>query len=79
MRSSLLITLGLTGLALTACATGPAPVRSYSLGEGVVAYDDLKRAGEKCQSEGGTIRAKQDGGDPAQLSNYSCVIPPSGK
>ena len=79
MRLPTLITLGLAGLAITACTTGPAPVRSYSLGEGVVAYDDLKRAGEKCQSEGGTIRAKQDGGDPAQLSNYSCVIPSGGK
>ena len=79
MRFAPLITLGLTGLALCACATtGPAPVRSYSLGEGVVAYDDLRRAGEKCQSEGGTIRAKQDGGDPAQLSNYTCVIPRPG-
>lgn len=78
MRKAILITLGLTGLALTACETGPAPVRSYSLGEGVVAYDDLKRAGEKCQSEGGSIRAKQDGGDPAQLSNYTCVIPRPG-
>lgn len=78
MRLPILITLGLTGLALAACETGPAPARSYSLGEGVVAYDDLRRAGDKCRSEGGTIRAKQDGGDPAQLSNYACVIPHPG-
>jgi hypothetical protein len=67
--------LGFSGLALTACAVGPAPERSYSLGDGVVSYDDLRREGDKCKASGGTIRAKADGGDPAQLSNYTCVIP----
>nr|WP_246263567.1 hypothetical protein [Caulobacter soli] len=64
------------GLALTGCATddvASAPT-SYSLGRGVVSYDELRRADEKCAAEGGKIEAKQDGGDPAQLSNYTCVI-----
>ncbi len=75
MRGAGILALGLSGLALTACAVGPAPERSYSLGDGVVSYDDLRREGDKCKAAGGTIRAKQDGGDPAQLSNYTCVIP----
>ncbi|KQV57119.1 MULTISPECIES: hypothetical protein [unclassified Caulobacter] len=79
MRRIALIALGLTGLALTACQAVSAQERSYSLGDGIVSYDDLRREGDKCKSSGGTIRAKQDGGDPAQLSNYTCVIPPSGK
>jgi len=79
MRRVALIALGLTGLTLTACQAVSAQERSYSLGDGIVSYDDLRREGDKCKASGGTIRAKQDGGDPAQLSNYTCVIPPSGK
>ena len=79
MRRSALIALGLSGLSLTACQAVSAPDRSYSLGDGVVSYDDLRRAGEKCKSDGGVIQSKQDGGDPAQLSNYTCVIPRAGK
>lgn len=79
MRRVALASLGATALALTACQAVSAPDRSYSLGEGVVSYDELRRAGDKCQAEGGTIRAKQDGGDPAQLANYTCVIPRAGK
>jgi hypothetical protein len=79
MRRVALIALGLSGLALTACQAVSARERSYSLGDGIVSYDDLRREGEKCKASGGTIRAKQDGGDPAQLSNYTCVIPLSGK
>ncbi len=75
MRRAAILALGFSGLALTACAVGPAPERSYSLGDGVVSYDDLRRSGEKCKADGGVIQAKQDGGDPAQLSNYTCVIP----
>ncbi|MET3667414.1 hypothetical protein [Caulobacter sp. 1776] len=78
MRRIALFALGLTGLALTACAVA-AQDRSYSLGDGIVSYDDLRREGDKCKASGGTIRAKQDGGDPAQLSNYTCVIPRAGK
>jgi hypothetical protein len=79
MRRIALIALGLTGLALMACQAVSTQERSYSLGDGIVSYDDLRREGDKCKASGGTIRAKQDGGDPAQLSNYTCVIPPSGK
>jgi hypothetical protein len=79
MRNALVLALGLSSLALTACAGVAATERSYSLGDGVVSYDDLRREGEKCKASGGIIRAKQDGGDPAQLSNYTCVIPKAGK
>jgi hypothetical protein len=74
MRRLALAALGLAALTLTACAVS-AQDRSYSLGDGVVSYDDLRREGEKCKASGGIIQAKQDGGDPAQLSNYTCVIP----
>lgn len=74
MRRAAILALGLSGLALTACAA-VAQDKSYSLGDGTVSYDDLRREGDKCKAAGGTIRAKQDGGDPAQLSNYTCVIP----
>lgn len=79
MRRIALIALGLTALTLAACQAVSAPDRSYSLGEGIVSYDDLRRAGDKCKAEGGVIQSKQDGGDPAQLSNYTCVIPRAGK
>ena len=79
MRRAAVIALGLSGLALSACQAVSAPDRSYSLGDGIVSYDDLRRAGDKCKADGGTIRFKQDGGDPAQLSNYTCVIPRAGK
>ncbi len=73
--------LALTGTGLAACATdGVAPAKtSYSLGRGVVNYDELRRANDKCAADSGKIEAKQDGGDPAQLGNYTCVIPKSGK
>ncbi len=68
-------------LALAGCATdGVAPAKaSYSLGTGTVGYDQLRRDSERCAADGGKIEAKQDGGDPTQLSNYTCVIPKSGK
>ena len=75
MRRAALLAVGLSGLTLTACAGVAATDRSYSLGDGVVSYDDLRREGDKCKASGGVIQAKQDGGDPAQLSNYTCVIP----
>ena len=63
------------GAVLAACASDAAPAKtSYSLGRGVVSYDELRRDSEKCAADGGKIEAKQDGGDPAQLSNYTCVI-----
>jgi hypothetical protein len=63
-------------LAVAGCSTddvASAPT-SYSLGRGTVSYDQLRRDSEKCAADGGKIEAKQDGGDPAQLSNYTCVI-----
>ena len=78
MRRAAILALGLSGLALTACAVA-ATDKSYSLGDGTVSYDDLRREGDKCKASGGVIRAKQDGGDPAQLSNYTCVIPREAK
>lgn len=79
MRRAAILALTLSGAALAACQAVSAPDRSYSLGDGVVSYDDLRREGDKCKASGGTIRAKQDGGDPVQLSNYTCVIPRTGK
>ncbi len=67
--------MGLTFASLAACSATMAPDKSYSLGRGVVNYDELRRAGDKCKADGGVLQAKQDGGDPAQLSNYTCVIP----
>lgn len=72
------LAMALTGLGLltlSACAESGASAQSYSLGRGVVNYDELRRAGDRCKADGGTLQAKQDGGDPAQLSNYTCVIP----
>jgi len=59
-------------LLLSACAA--APTNSYSLGSGIASYDDLRRATEQCNARGGRIVPQDNGGDPAQLSNYSCVI-----
>jgi hypothetical protein len=79
-RTTYLASLGLA-LALAGCATdGATPATSsYSLGRGTASYDQLRRDSEKCAADGGKIEAKQDGGDPTQLSNYTCVIPKSGK
>jgi len=79
-RAALLALAGL-GLATAGCATDDvAPAKtSYSLGRGIVSYDELRRASETCAADGGKIEAKQNGGDPAQLGNYTCVIPKAGK
>lgn len=74
-RSLAIVCLGLAFASLAACATDDASGQSYSLGRGIVNYDELRRAGDTCAAAGGAIQAKQDGGDPAQLSNYTCVIP----
>jgi hypothetical protein len=75
--------LALVGLAFAAagCATDDvaSAKTSYSLGRGVASYDQLRRDSEKCATDGGKIESKQDGGDPAQLANYTCVIPRTGK
>lgn len=79
-RATSLALAGLA-LALAGCATdGARPTKaSYSLGRGTASYDQLRRDSEKCAADGGKIEAKQDGGDPTQLANYSCVIPKGGK
>jgi len=58
-------------LLLGACSTQADD--SYSLGRGIVSYDELRRASETCKARGGVIEPKSQG-DPAQLSNYTCVI-----
>ena len=71
MRAAVLLALVLLG----ACATQPdANPGSYTLGRGLVTYDELKRAKDKCVEAGGTVRPYGDGGDQYQLSNYQCVI-----
>ena len=60
-------------LLLSAC--GALPSASYTLGSGIASYDDLRRATDECTARGGHIEPKNDGGDPADLSNYTCVIP----
>jgi len=79
-RTTSLALAGLA-LALAGCATdGAAPAKaSYSLGRGTASYDQLRRDSDRCAADGGKIEAKQDGGDPTQLANYSCVIPKGGK
>lgn len=77
--NGLAVLAGLAVISLGACASGEVSPQSYSLGRGIVNYDELRRAGEKCQSEGGKLEPKMDGGDPAQLANYTCVIPKAGK
>ena len=74
-RAAVLALVGF-GLVSTGCASGgAAPAKtSYSLGRGVVNYDELRRASAQCTADGGKIEFKQDGGDPAQLSNYTCLI-----
>ena len=63
-------------LSLAACAGVQAKIESYSLGRGLVTYDDMRRAKEKCASEDGFVRPKDVGGDMAQMSNYVCEIQP---
>jgi hypothetical protein len=74
-RTAILALVGL-GFATAGCATDDvAPAKSsYSLGRGTVSYDQLRRDSDQCAADGGKIESKQDGGDPAQLSNYTCVI-----
>ncbi|MBI1406900.1 MAG: hypothetical protein GC145_12330 [Caulobacter sp.] len=78
MRGAVLIGLAgltLTGLSLTACATEPeANPGSYTLGRGLVNYDEMNRAKKQCEAAGGVVRPFDDGGDPNQMSNYQCVI-----
>ena len=81
MRARLLLPPILVGLwLLGACASqADANPGSYTLGRGLVTYDELKRAKDSCVAAGGTVRPYSDGGDQYQLSNYQCVIAPKEK
>jgi len=73
MRTAIAVSL----LLLTgACASLDARMGSYSLGRGLLTYDDMRRAKEACAEAGGVVRPKDVGGDMAQLSNYVCEIQP---
>ena len=61
---------------LAACAGVQARMESYSLGRGLVTYDEMRRAQQQCADAGGVVRPKDAGGDLAQLSNYICDIQP---
>lgn len=71
MRALFLLPLVL----LAACATqGEANPGTYTLGRGIVNYDEMRRAKAQCEQSGGTVRPIDAGGDPNQMSNYQCVI-----
>jgi len=57
---------------LSACGTGS----SEQLGTGIASYDALRTSQAQCATRGGAIKLQQNG-DPAELSDYSCVIPGS--
>jgi hypothetical protein len=68
MRAAMILSISLA--ALGGCASGS----SETLGSGIASYDALRQANTACIARGGQIKPRQ-GGDPAQLSDYSCVIP----
>ncbi|MDO9335520.1 MAG: hypothetical protein EON95_10695 [Caulobacteraceae bacterium] len=71
MRAAVLLPLVLLG----ACASQPeANPGSYTLGRGLVTYDELKRAKDQCEAAGGVVKPYTAGGNPNQLSNYQCVV-----
>jgi hypothetical protein len=61
---------------LGACAGTTAAMESYTIGRGLVTYDEMRRAKAECESAGGVVRPKDAGGDMAQLGNYVCAIQP---
>ncbi|MDP1631901.1 MAG: hypothetical protein Q8L66_10825 [Caulobacter sp.] len=61
-------------LLLAGCAGAEARMESYSIGRGLVSYDEMRRAKDTCAAAGGVVRPKAVDGDPAQLSNYICEI-----
>ena len=73
MRTAIAVSLLLF---TSACASLDAKMGSYSLGRGLVTYDDIRRAKESCAEVGGVVRPKDVGGDMAQMSNYVCEIQP---
>ena len=64
MKRLLLVALTL----LSACAS-----ESYGLGHGVIDYDTLQRATDKCQADGGKV-VRDNGSDSRDLSSYRCQI-----
>jgi len=75
IRLAAIAALAATSLPLAGCATdGEANPGSYTLGRGVVNYDELRRAREQCVASGGTVEFRGAGGDQYQMSNYVCVI-----
>jgi hypothetical protein len=60
----------LSACVLSACASGV----TEPLGSGIASYDQLRTANAACVARGGEVKPRS-GGDPAQLSDYSCVIP----
>ena len=65
-----LVVMILLSTELCACGTGS----SEQLGTGIASYDALRTSQAQCQARGGSIKL-QTNGDPAELSDYSCVIP----
>jgi hypothetical protein len=63
-------------LMLGACASLQAKIQSYPLGQGLVTYDELRRAKTECEAAGGIVRPINVGGDTSLLSNYLCEIQP---
>ncbi len=61
---------------LGACAGTTAKMESYTIGRGLVTYDEMRRAQAECESAGGVVRPKDVGGDMAELGNYLCEIKP---
>ena len=62
--------MALCVVGLGACASGS----SEPLGNGIASYDALRQANNACIARGGQIKPRQ-GGDPAQLADYSCIVP----
>ena len=56
--------------ALCGCST----TVTEPLGSGIASYDALRTANTNCIARGGKVQPRRDG-DPAQLADYSCVIP----
>jgi hypothetical protein len=78
-RAAALTALALLGLSACATVQPDANPGSYTLSRGLVNYDEMRRAKAQCVSVGGEIKPIDDGGDPNQMSNYQCVVPPKGK
>jgi hypothetical protein len=63
-------------LVAAAALTGCSSTLTEPLGTGIASYDNLRTANAACVARGGQVKPRADG-DPAQLADYSCVIPGS--